>query len=77
MGKKTQTSVAVGSARTRLKLQPSQSQSSIIDWVSFLSQADDFGSRAGLAKSVQTITAGMRHGVLHIHCSLFDYGPLF
>ena len=37
-------SVAVGSARTRLELQPSQSQSSMIDWVSFLSQADDFSS---------------------------------
>jgi len=36
-------SVAVGSARTQLELQPSQGQSPMIDWVGFLSQADDFG----------------------------------
>ena len=30
-------SVAVGSAQTQLELQPSQGQSPMIDWVSFLS----------------------------------------
>ena len=70
-------SVAVGLAWTQLELQLSQSQFSMIDWVSFLSRADDFGSQAGLAKALQTITAGMQHGVLYIYCSLFDYGPLF
>jgi len=79
-----QDSVAVGLARTRLELQlslcwtkPSQGQSPMIDWVGFFSRADDFGSWAGLAKALQTVTAGTWHSVLHIHCSLFDDGPLF
>jgi len=71
------TSVAVGLAWTWLELQPSQGQSPMIDWVNFLSRADDFGSWASLAKALQTVTAGTRHSVLHIHCSLFDDGPLF